>query len=337
MRNPGSLKYLGCLSAVCVLWAFAAVSGNRGAQSSKPVLLILNKSDNTMAIVDPATLLVVGRVATGVGPHEVTASSDGRTAFVGNYGTAQNPGSSLCVIDIAARKELHRIELPGLVRPHGIVESGGKVYFTAEGSRAVARYDPAANRIDWVMGTGQTGTHIVVVARDQKKIFTANMGSDTVTAIEPGETPAISKITQITVGQGPEGMDLSPNGRELWVAHRRDGGLSIIDAATDKVKDTIKVGKSPIRVKFTPDGQRVLVSDAMGNEVVVYEAATRKELKRIAGLDVPVGILIQPDGRRAYVASTRANKVTVIALDSLTAIAAIEPGREPDGMAWAGK
>jgi YVTN family beta-propeller protein len=305
------------------------------ARSDQGALLVLNKSENTLAIIDPATLKVVTRVPTGEAPHEITASADGRLAFVCNYGTGERPGNTISVIDIAARKEVKRVDLGALLRPHGITESNGKIYFTIEGSRAVARYDPVAGRVDWTMGTGQTGTHMVVVARGSGKIYTANIGSDTVSAIEPGKSPGASKITQIAVGKGPEGIDVSPDDREVWVAHRGDGGLSIINTATDKVKETIKVGRSPIRVKFTPDGKRVLVSDAQGGEVVVFEAATRKELKRIQVGAVPVGILMQPDGRRAFVASTQANKVSVINLDDLALTGTIEPGKEPDGMAWA--
>ena len=298
-------------------------------------LLVLNKSESTLAIIDPATLKVLARVPTGEAPHELTTSADGRFAFVCNYGTAERPGNTISVIDIASRKEVKRVDLGALLRPHGIAESGGKIYFTIEGSRAVARYDPVAARVDWTMGTGQAGTHMVVVASTSGKIYTANRDSDTVSAFDPAKGQSAWKITQIPVGKGPEGIGLSPDEREVWVAHRGDGGLSIIDTASDQVRETLKVGRAPIRVKFTPDGRRVLVSDSQGNEVVVFEAATRKELKRIAVGAIPAGILMQPDGRRAFVASTQANKVSVVNLEDFTITATIEPGREPDGMAWA--
>jgi YVTN family beta-propeller protein len=324
------------LVAPVVLIILAAVQLTSSASGSDHgLLLVLNKSESTLAIIDPATLKVLARVPTGEAPHELTASADGRFAFVCNYGTAERPGNTISVIEIASRREVKRVDLGALLRPHGITESGGKIYFTIEGSRAVARYDPVAGRVDWTMGTGQTGTHMVVVARTSGKIYTANRDSDTVSALEPAKGQSAWKITQIAVGKGPEGIGLSPDEREVWVAHRGDGGLSIIDTATDQVKETLKVGRAPIRVKFTPDGRRVLVSDSQGNEVVVFEAATRKELKRIAVGAVPAGILMQPDGRRAFVASTQANKVSVINLEDFTLAGTIEPGREPDGMAWA--
>src|SRR5439155_3924744 len=107
-----------------------------------------------------ASKKVVGRVPTGEGPHEVAVSTDGRLAFVGNYGSGQAPGRTISVIDLAAQKELRRVDLGPLRRPHGMFfGADNKVYFTAEVSRLVVRYDPAANQFDWVMGTGQAGTH----------------------------------------------------------------------------------------------------------------------------------------------------------------------------------
>ncbi len=334
------------ISRVALILAFAFLSvliiprkparaqTKTAATTAAPFLLVLNKIENTLAIVEPATMSVVGRVPTGEGPHEVITSADGRTAFVANYG-AQKPGNSLSVIDLEARKEIKRVELGPLMRPHGMVEAGGKIYFTAEVNRAVARYNPQTGTVDWMMGTGQNGTHLLCVTPDEKRIYTANIGSDSVTVIEfNAAPPAPSKITHIAVGKQPEGLDLSPDGRELWVGHNGDGGVSIIDTATNSVKETIKVGKVPIRLKFTPDGKRVLISDPERHELAVFDAATRKEVKRLQVGEVPVGILVTPDGKHAFVATMQTGRVVSIKLEDLSIAGHVEPGKGPDGLGW---
>jgi len=323
--------------AITVLSNQAQTNAAPRAQTNAPAsaLLVLNKVDNTLAIIDPVTLKVLARVPTGEGPHEVIASADGRLAFVANYGTQQKVGTSISIIDIALRKEIKRVDVGPLVRPHGIVEAGGNIYFTAEANRAVARYNPKTDRIDWIMGTGQTATHMLVISRDQKRLYTANIASDTITAIALDGPPGPKQITQISVGKQPEALDISPDGRELWVGQNGDGQISIIDTDTNKIKETIKVGQVPIRVKFTPDGRRVLVSDPPKGELIVLDAATRKEIKRIAVGQVPVGVLITPDGRRAYIATMQANRVVEINLENLTLARTLETGQGPDGMAWA--
>jgi YVTN family beta-propeller protein len=303
-----------------------------------PRLLVVNKGEDTLAVVDVTTMTVLGKVPTGHGPHEVT--SDGALAFVGNYGT-QQPGSSLSVIDIATLKEVRRVELGALTRPHGVMYHDGQVWFSAEGSRAAARYDVAADRVDWLQGTGQNVSHMIVVTPDRRKAYLPNIGSDSVSVLErPGEPNVPWRITQIPVGKGPEGIDVSPDGKEVWVTHRSDGGVSIIDVATDRVVHTLPaLGKAPIRLKFTPDGQRALISDVVTlggppaqGELIVVDARKRKEIGRIAVGLGPIGIAIAPDGKRAFVAAVAEGKVVVVDLRSLKVTGSVETGAGPDGL-----
>jgi YVTN family beta-propeller protein len=322
------------LFAVIAVLIGAAVAA---AQTTLPVLLVLNKQENTLSIVDPATKKVVGRVTTGEGPHEVTASADGKLAFVANYGEDE-PGRTISVIDIIARKELRRVNLGPLRRPHGIAFAGGKVYFTAERNKVVARYDPSSDQVDWLLGTGQNLTHMLVVNRELSKIFTANISSDSVSAIELAPGGRDWNETIIPVGKEPEGLDLSPDGREVWTAHSRDGGISIIDVTSKKVIQVLDIHtRRSNRLKFTPDGKLVLVSDVEDGELVVLSAAARREIKRIKLGRQPEGILVAPDGRRAYVAVAGENNVTIIDLETLQVTERISTGLSPDGMAWAGR
>lgn len=298
-------------------------------------LLVLNKGDATLAFVDPASGTTSATVATGTGPHEIEVSTDGRLAFVSNYG-AQTAGNTLSVIDIAARKELKRVDLGELRRPHGLTASGRHVYFTSEEGRRVARYDPVAQRVDWTFDTGQDGTHMVLASRDGTKLFTSNMGSNSVGIIERASSDGPGRQQLVSVGAGPEGLDLSPDGRELWSAHSRDGRISIVDTASGKVVQTIDARtKRSNRVKFSTDGRLALISDLSGGELVIVDAAKRAEIKRIPLGRSPTGILIAPDGQRAYVAVSGENRIAVIDLETLSVARTIETGDSPDGMAWA--
>lgn len=314
----------------------AALSQAAHAQRSSR-LLVLNKEEATLAIVDPESGRVLGRVPTGQGPHELVASTDGKYAFASNYGTGPAPGHTISMIDLAAPKELRRIDVAPLSRPHGLDFAGGKLYFTAEGSKSIARYDPAADKIDWQFETGQTTTHMVLVTRDLKTIFTSNIGSDSVSKIQqgPGDNDGKWMQTLIAVGKGPEGIELSPNGKEVWSAHSRDGGVSIIDVASGKVIDTIDAGtKRSNRIKLTPDGKFALISDLEAGDLVVLDASDRKVIKRMPLGKQPEGILIPPGGSRAFVAVNGDNHVAVIDLKTWQVTKRLSTGTGPDGMGW---
>jgi len=304
-----------------------------GAETPSPALLVLNKEEATLSIVDPSTLKIVGHAPTGEGPHEVAASSDGKLAFVGNYGS-KTPGSTISVIDLTGQKEIRRVDLGVLRRPHGMFFADGRVYFTAEVNKLIGRYDPAGNEVDWLLGTGQNTTHMVIVNQDSSKLFTANIGSDSISIIERAGANGWNE-TVVPVGKGPEGMDVSPDGAQIWTAHSRDGGVSIIDIATKKVIQTLQLGiKRSNRLKFTPDGTLVLISDLDGGELVVLDASSKREIKRMKLGRSPEGILVPPDGERAFVAVNGDNFVAVIDLKSLQVTDRISTS-SPDGMAWA--
>jgi YVTN family beta-propeller protein len=332
------------------------------------LLLVINKGDNTLAIVDAATLNILGTAPTGPDPHEVVASADGKLAYITNYNAGNGFANSLSVVDLVARTALPPIDLGALARPHGITLSDGKIYFSAEGAKVVARYDPATRRVDWVIGTGQDRTHMVIVSSDRKLIFTTNVASATVSILEeravgrrggggpPRGTPPPGAagrgqagrgagfvpfpttdwyVTTIPVGAGAEGYDLSPNGRELWVANAQAGTVSVIDVAAKKVAETLTVPfRSANRLKFTPDGKYAFISDLGGTDVIVMDAATRKEIKRVNVGGGAAGIQMSADGARAFAAVGSRNGVAIIDVRTLQVSGFIATGPGPDGLAW---
>lgn len=354
------------------LLTFAAWMLVAKAAVAADLLLVINKGDNTLAIIDAATLNILGTAPTGPDPHEVIASADGRLAYITNYNAGNGFANSLSVVDLVARTALPPIDLGALSRPHGITLSEGKIYFSAEGAKVVARYDPATRKVDWVVGTGQDRTHMVIVSSDRKLIFTTNVSSATVSILEeravgrrgggpppgtpPPATPAPGAagrgqagrgatfvpfpatdwyVTTIPVGAGAEGYDLSPNGRELWVANAQAGTISVIDVAAKRVVETLTVAfRSANRLKFTPDGRYAFISDLGGTEVFVMDAATRKEIKRIDVGGGAAGIQMSADGARAFVAVGARNGVAIIDVKTLQVTGRIATGPNPDGLAW---
>jgi YVTN family beta-propeller protein len=328
------LRMRAC-AALVVASLIAAISA--GAQAPSPALLVLQKNDEKLAIVDPSSLKIVGQVPSGGAPHEVIASDDGKFAYISNYASQQlGQLKTLSVVDLMEQKALAPVDLGALRAPHGLAFGDGKVYFTAEANKAIGRYDPASNQVDWILGTGQNVTHMIVLAKDLKTIFTSNIGSDTICVIEPGGGRNVWNVTPVPVGKGPEGFDLSPDGKEVWASNSGDGSVSVVDVAGKKVVATLDLKtKHTNRLKFTPDGKLVVISDDAGGAVVFVDVASRKERKRLNVGKGPEGTLIQPDGARAYVSLSGDNAVAVIDLKTLEVTGKITGVNGPDGLAWA--
>lgn len=330
--------------------ALLAVAGTLLAQSRatpSPALLVLSKGDHTLAIVDSATLQVVARMPSGPDPHEVAASADGKLAYISNYGSGAY--NTITVVDLVAQKTLRAIDLGVLHGPHGLDYVDGKLYFTAEANKVFGRYDPATSQVDWIMGTGQDRTHMIMVWKDLSRIVTTNVSSATLSIFEkstagpapggpsPGPPPLPSQWTQtiVPVGRGSEGFDVAPGGAEIWVANARDGTVSVVDAAARKVVATLEANvRGANRLKFTPDGKLVLISSLGGSDLAVLDASTRREVKRVKLGKGAAGIQVDPDGSRAFVACTPDNYVAVIDLKALTVAGHIDAGPGPDGLAW---
>jgi YVTN family beta-propeller protein len=325
---------------------YCSISVNLDAQVStsgnKESLLALSKTDHTLAIVDAVTLKVIARIPVGSDPHEVIASSDGKTAYVTIYGGGSL--HELNVIDLVAQKPLANIDTRPLYGPHGVVFVNGRVWFSAEGSKSVGSYDPATGKLDWSMGTGQDRTHMIYVTADAKKIYTTNVSSGTVSILTdtlltpfPGAKPHEDWIqTIVSTARGSEGFDVSPDSSELWTASSENGTISIIDLSAKKLSAKIDADvKGANRLKFAPDGKLVFITSLQSGNLTVYDAESHKEVKKINIGHGAAGILMDPDGTRVFVACTPDNYVAVIDLKTLEVTGHLDVGGGPDGLAWA--
>jgi DNA-binding beta-propeller fold protein YncE len=224
----------------------------------------------------------------------------------------------------------------------------GKAWFSAEGSKAVGSYDPVSGKVDWSMGTGQDRTHMIYVTEDTKKIYTTNVSSGTVsilenTLVQPGQNAPPNarpheEWTQTIVAsaRGSEGLDVTPDGTELWTPSSEDGMITIVDLPGKKQAARIDAKvKGANRLKFTPDGKLAFISSLQSGELTIYDVKTRKEVKRLKIGHGAAGILMDPQGSRAFVACSADNYVAIVDLHTLEVTGHFDVGGNPDGLAWA--
>jgi DNA-binding beta-propeller fold protein YncE len=253
------------------------------------------------------------------------------------------------VLDLVRQRALDPIDTGPLTGTHGLVFSRGKLWFTAQGSMAIARFDLASRQVDWIMGTGQNRTHMLLLTPDLSHIYATNVeaGSLSIFDLQPGPalartavpegnaSPGVWIHTVVSTEPSSEGMGLSPDGKEVWTAAATSGRIYIVDTATRRtarILDAKAVGAN--RVTFTHDGKHVLISSLSTGDVLVYDARSRTEIKRLRAGSGCSGLLIAPDDTRSYVACTSDNYVAVLDMKQMTFVDHIDVGPQPDGLAW---
>src|SRR3546814_344872 len=193
----------------------STANGHTAGGSDAGMLLVANKADATLYFINTETLELIDSTTTGEDPHEAVVTPDGAWAY-----TANMSGNSLSVIDMGKLEEVRRIDLSEYGKPHGldVSDDGEFLYVTTEGSRrAVLEIEVATDNITRVFETGQNGTHMVVLGGDGNTAYAANLGNASTTVIDLG---AGKVVKTLATGDGTEGIDVSPDGKEIWVSAR---------------------------------------------------------------------------------------------------------------------
>jgi YVTN family beta-propeller protein len=328
----------------------SAISLVAAGQVSASTLVVLNKSDATASLINLTTQEIKAVVKTGLGPHEVAVSADGRTAVVANYGDDSNPGHSLTLIDIVKAEVVGEVDLGEYTRPHGISFTSEKdqVMVTAEDHKKVLKVDLKKKQIIQAISTDQNISHLMVFDLYSNKVFVSNIGSQAVSVLD---LVTGKKIIDIVTGKEPEGIDFNNALQEVWVANRSANTLVVIDSRTFKIKQELQTGEFPIRVKFTPDQKSALVTNAKSGNLSIYDVNSRLLVKTIhfpkGNMDtagkmfgdqfknssVPIGMAIDSIQNRAFIAHASLDEVSVLDLNNFELKGSLKAGREPDGMA----
>jgi len=318
------------LRSTVVTFASLILLLTAGATSADPLLLVVNKSDHNVQVINGTTYKTIELIRTGEGPHELAISPDGRYAYVGDFEGSDN---TVSVIDLKQMARVKSINMKPNYGPHSIAVApdGKKMYVTVEKSRAINEVDLTSYEITRTFATDESLTHMCALSIDGTMLFGVSARSGNINVFDLGTG---RRIRNVYVSRGVEGIDVTPDGSEIWVTSRRAQAVAVIDVETLRmVHDMARTG-NPIRVKITPDGTQAWVTCPTMGIVMAYDTATREEISGIRTGDGPIGLLIEPSGHRVFVANQNDGDVAVIDRKEMKVVERITVGARPDGMAW---
>jgi DNA-binding beta-propeller fold protein YncE len=336
MLNPINASSLAFSAfAVFALAAFVAPP-----DLGKGVLLVANKGEHTLGIIDPVAGTQLAAVPeNGVTGHEVIASPDGKTAYVPIYGDSGvgkpgTDGDRMVVIDIASRRVTGTVEFGHGVRPHLPVfgPKNGMLYVTTELDKSIAIIDPKTLKIVGQIPTGQPESHMLVVSHDGRRGYTANVGPGTVSVLD---MDAKKTIAVIPISGETQRISISPDDKWVFTSDQKEPRLAVIDTATNKVTTWVPLPGAGYGTASTPDGKFLLVDVPGKNQVAIVDLTALKVIKSLDVPKAPQAVVVRPDGKEAYASCDSSHKIAVIDIANWSVKGTIDAGAGADGLAWA--
>jgi DNA-binding beta-propeller fold protein YncE len=322
-------------------WLAAALTLTAAAAQAQQARLVVDqKGDRSLAIVDPVAGKVIADVAeNGITGHEVATTPDGRLAFVPIYGNSGvgkpgSDGANIVVVDVASHKIVGNIAFDHGVRPHCAVfgPTDGLLYVTTEIDRTVTLIDPKTLKIVGAIPTGQPESHMLALSHDGLRGYTANVGPGTVSVLD---VKARKTIKVIPVSGSVQRIAISNDDRWVFTADVTAPRLAVIDTAVNAVKTWVKLDGTGYGSAPTVDGRFLLIAIPDANAVDVIDLKTMTLVQKVVVGSDPQEVLVRPDGNAAYVSCIGSNQVAEIDLATWKVTRTIATGNGTDGLGWA--
>jgi YVTN family beta-propeller protein len=326
--------------ALVISSAAMGLSIGFAADLSKGLLLVANKGDHTLGIIDPVAGRQIAVVPEdGNTGHEVAASPDGKRAFVpifgdSGVGRAGTDGSLIRVIDLARHDVVGTIDLKKGLRPHCAVfgPKNGLLYVTTEIDKCITVIDPSTLKVLYSIPTGQPESHMLALSHDGRRGYTANVAPGTVSVLD---LEAKKTLTIIPVCRTTQRISISPDDAWVFTADQEKPRIAMIDTKADKVANWIDLPGIAYGTAVSPDGHWLVVALIKLNKVGVVDLKSRQVAHTFDVPKAPQEVLIRPDGAVAYVSCDASKQIAAIDLKNWKVEKLIDAGAGADGLAWA--
>jgi YVTN family beta-propeller protein len=253
------------------------------AQADGRRLFTTIESENSLKVIDTATDAVVDTISLTGRPNQCAATPDGR--FVG---VPIRNRDRVDIVDTTARKVVKT--LPVRV-PHNCFNAGNNqdMYVSSMGGHEIDRID--LKKLDYIQKIPVGGVpRPFAVSKDEKVLYSAltDFHGFVIVDIPSGKVighvelpPAPPSTCPLEPHTPTHGLDISPDGKEVWATSLGDSGVYVYEIAAKKVSKEIPTGKCPNWVTFSPDGKYCCVSNSGSDDCSIIDISTRQEVARM--------------------------------------------------------
>ncbi|MBI3665050.1 MAG: beta-propeller fold lactonase family protein [Acidobacteria bacterium] len=324
MSKAGGKCALGLAVALAVILATSGGCRRPRGTAYEGYAFVAAAGSSSLAVVDLASFSVVRQIRLHSRPAQVLSDPDRGALYVMSEGGP----AGLSVID-AARLELKRsmwlAEKPVRVR----LAAGSQRLYALDGKAQLLK----ALDLEKMAVGGEVRLGAPPVDFDlspDARWAAVSLASGEVAVVNLAEWKTTAAIR---VGGEPGAVAVRFDGRQAFVANRKDRNIAVIDLAAGRLLAYLPLDARPEALRFKPDGGELFVSGGDAN-VVVIVSAYRDEIDQpmLAGAE-PRDIAITRDNRLLFVANSAANTVTVMNIDERRVLASVPVGEEPHRVA----
>jgi YVTN family beta-propeller protein len=272
---------------------------------------------------------VIATINVGVTPAGIGVTPNNHYAYVANnnnYGI--DCEDTVSVLNLKKNTLKTTISDSSFNQPYTVTinHKGKKAYVTNSNSTTISVIDIKKNEVKYVID-GFDGPSGMVITPRGDKAYVNNYGGPDGVGSGNGTTVSVVDLktrtiigAPITVGLAPAALDISPDGKFVYVVNYVDGNpgtgtMSIIKTSNNTVVDTITGFSGPFAIKICPDGKYAYVTNfgsnnfnPIGTTVTVvnlhHHALHHHPIKATIELGIqPAGIALTRDGHYAYVSN----------------------------------
>ena len=272
-----------------------------GAPVAAEEIWVTNEKDDTISVIDVATLEVVRTIPTGDRPRGITFSHDHSVVYIcaSDSDTVQvmdpDTGEVLFVI---SRTVVAQIDVG--IEPEGMaVSPDGKLAITTSETTNMAHWIDTETR-ELVANTlvDSRPRHAEFAAGGTQLWVSAEIGG-TVSVFDVETKAELAKIDFAVKGVHPDrvqpvGFEFDGEEKTAFVALGPSNHVAVVNAETFEVEQYILVGRRVWHMAFNSDKSLLFTTNGISGDVTVIDVAKREAIKTIKVGRFPWGAALRP-------------------------------------------
>lgn len=241
------------------------------------------ESENNLKVIDTAANKVVETIPLTGRPNQCASTPDGRYVAV--------PIRDKNSVDIVDMRQKKVVKVLPIHMPHNAYNAGDNqhIFVSSMGDHEIDEID--LKKVDYIAKIPVGGVpRPYAVTKDEKTLYSALTDLHGFVIASLPEKKVVARVNLPSAPPSScvlephtptHGLELSPNGKQLWVTSLADSGVYVYNVAGKKLSKEIHTGACPNWIAFTPDGRYVAVSNSASDDASIIDARTEREVARV--------------------------------------------------------